>query len=166
MPRALALLLTAAAITWTVVLFAAPAAIERGGPGAAMGAVPIYASASRICHQQPERSFTFDGVQLPVCARCSGLYISGAVGALLAWVPRRRREGVHDRRLLVICALPTALTWGLEFGGVASFTNAARALAAVPLGAAAGWVFVRALADEARAAEGRRITCPEPPAIS
>ena len=35
---------------------------------------------SRICHQRPERSFAIAGIQMPVCARCSGLYVSGALG--------------------------------------------------------------------------------------
>ena len=30
-----------------------------------------------ICHRKPERSFFFRGRQFPVCARCTGFYISG-----------------------------------------------------------------------------------------
>ena len=30
-----------------------------------------------ICHRKPERSFFFRGHQFPVCARCTGFYISG-----------------------------------------------------------------------------------------
>ena len=41
-------------------------------------------AAGRVCHQRPERSFHVAGVQLPVCARCTGLYVSGAAGALAA----------------------------------------------------------------------------------
>ena len=29
-----------------------------------------------ICHRKPERSFHFKGYQFPVCARCTGFYIS------------------------------------------------------------------------------------------
>lgn len=29
-----------------------------------------------ICHRMPERSFFVKGYQLPVCARCTGFYIS------------------------------------------------------------------------------------------
>ncbi len=30
-----------------------------------------------ICHRRPERSFFYKGRQFPVCARCTGFYISG-----------------------------------------------------------------------------------------
>ena len=42
----------------------------------------IFAVGAVICHQRPERSFFLDGHQLPVCARCTGLYLSGAIGLL------------------------------------------------------------------------------------
>ena len=32
-----------------------------------------------ICHRIPERSFFFRGHQFPVCARCTGFYISLAI---------------------------------------------------------------------------------------
>ncbi|MEO7133716.1 MAG: DUF2085 domain-containing protein, partial [Vicinamibacterales bacterium] len=45
----------------------------------------IFLAGSVICHQLPERSFFWAGQQLPVCARCTGLYVSGAFG-LIAWI--------------------------------------------------------------------------------
>lgn len=47
------------------------------------------------CHQRPDRSFFINGYQLPVCARCSGVflgYISGAV--FLALRGKRISKGV------------------------------------------------------------------------
>jgi uncharacterized membrane protein len=110
----------------------------------------VYLASARICHQRPERSFAIADTRMPVCARCSALYLAGAAGALLAWAPPRRpkrevRSGsvpVVSRRVLLLAALPTAITFGLEFAGVMPFSNMARAVAAVPLGAAAGWLFV------------------------
>ena len=29
---------------------------------------------SAVCHQMAERSFLFDGMQMPLCARCTGIY--------------------------------------------------------------------------------------------
>ena len=60
--------------------------------------------------------------------------------------------------LLLIAALPTAITWGLEFAGVMGFSNSARAAAAVPLGVVAGWAFIRLLRYDSRlhAAENPR----------
>lgn len=154
MPRSLALFLTISGLLWSVLVLASPAWLARGG-GPTLVAGTVYASASRFCHQQSERSFYRGGVQLPVCGRCTGLYVSGALGALLAWLPFRRRLGGWDRSLLIACAVPTGLTWGLEAAGLASFGNEIRALAALPLGASGGWVFVRALRDEARVVPSR-----------
>jgi uncharacterized membrane protein len=35
-----------------------------------------------VCHQLPDHSFTFAGQQLPLCARCSGIYIGFLIGLL------------------------------------------------------------------------------------
>ena len=37
-----------------------------------------------ICHRRPERSFFFRGHQFPVCARCTGFYISGIATIILS----------------------------------------------------------------------------------
>lgn len=140
--RRLPLALTIAAVLWTLILVTAPAAGSR--PALAAPAALIYAASSRICHQRPERSFHTGGRQLPVCARCFGLYLSGAVGALMAWAVRRP-PGRHARLVLACAALPTALTWSSEVAGLSSFSNLTRALAALPLGTVAGWVFVQML---------------------
>jgi uncharacterized membrane protein len=87
---------------------------------------------------------------MPVCARCSGLYLAGAAGALIACLWRVSRSTPHTRRLLLVAALPTVITFALEFFGVMPFSNTARALAALPLGLAAGWVFVGLLRYDAR----------------
>ncbi|WP_297981029.1 DUF2085 domain-containing protein [uncultured Methanobrevibacter sp.] len=39
-----------------------------------------------ICHRKPERSFFFRGHQFPVCARCTGFYISGIASIFLVKV--------------------------------------------------------------------------------
>jgi len=54
------------------------------------------------------------------------------------------------RTILIVAALPTVLTFALEFLGIMPFSNAARALAALPLGAAGGWLFVQMLRYDAR----------------
>ena len=52
------------------------------------------------------------------------------------------------RRIALVASLPTLITWSLEFGGVAQFSNAIRFAAALPLGAAAAWLVLGVLADE------------------
>ena len=36
-----------------------------------------------ICHRKPERSFFYKGRQFPVCARCTGFYITGIASIIL-----------------------------------------------------------------------------------
>ena len=135
-------------------LLLAPLALERGG-GAAAVAVAIYEGAGLICHQRPARSFHLAGVPMPVCARCSGLYFSGAAGALLAW--RRRRSGVarprSTRFVLLAAAVPMAISVAGELAGVIPSANSSRMISALPLGAAAGWIFVRSLRSEGEPAQ-------------
>ena len=149
----LARALTLGAVSWVVLVLAGPWAL--GSDSLASAAAYLYAAAGRVCHQLSDRSFAIGEVQLPVCARCFGLYLSGAIGAVLAWFgaaqPVRRA-----RPLLLVVAIPTGLTWGLEAAGLAGFSNVVRALAALPLGGAAGWVFVRMLRYDAES-HGREI---------
>jgi uncharacterized membrane protein len=44
-----------------------------------------------ICHQIPERSFHIAGHQLPLCARCTGIYLGALMGFSLMTVWGRRR---------------------------------------------------------------------------
>ncbi|EKD76506.1 MAG: hypothetical protein ACD_43C00087G0002 [uncultured bacterium] len=37
------------------------------------------------CHGLPERSLRWSGKILPICARCTGLWIGYAIGAALVW---------------------------------------------------------------------------------
>ena len=105
----------------------------------------IFAISSLICHQRPERSFFIDGQQLPVCARCTGLYVSAVMG-LTAWLmlkaARRWRPIPIDprraARVLVVAAVPTGLSLATGLLGVWDGVNLTRALLALPLGAAAG----------------------------
>lgn len=150
MPRTLAVTLTAVALAWFAILVTAPAALARGAAPLAAPAASVYYAAGRICHQRPERSFRIAGVQQPVCARCFGLYAAGAAGALLGWTSLAgSRRTSRARALLIAAAVPTLVTFSLEFAGLAAFSNTIRFAAALPLGVAAGWLFVGVLRDEA-----------------
>jgi uncharacterized membrane protein len=135
----------ALALLWVLALAAAPLL-----PVPLAGV--LYAAGSLICHQLPERSFHVQSFQLPVCARCFGLYVGGAVGSLaVAVFPPPRGRSWSRRTQMVItgaAAAPTAITVVLEHGLGWPLSNEIRALAAVPLavavacvvvGAAAGW---------------------------
>jgi uncharacterized membrane protein len=136
-----ALVLTITASLWVLAIVGSPLALSRRT--LALPATMVYAASSQLCHQRPERSFHLAGFQLPVCARCFGLYASGALGALFAWAGGLRAGNKATRTALAVAALPTAITWGLEAAGIAAFSNVGRAVAALPLGLVAGWVLVQ-----------------------
>jgi hypothetical protein len=54
-------------------------------------------------------------------------------------------SGRRARRLVVLAALPTAITVAAEWSGLATWSNPIRALAGMPLGAAVGFVVVAAV---------------------
>jgi uncharacterized membrane protein len=45
-----------------------------------------------ICHQMPSRTFHIDGTPLPLCARCTGIYLGALMGLVGLSLSRRRRS--------------------------------------------------------------------------
>jgi len=152
-PRLLAILLTLAASSWTAAIFFAPLADAAMPTPARL----VDLTGSFVCHQRDDRSFHLHGQRLAVCGRCTGLYLAGAVGALAAWLGRARVPA-RTRRLLVLAAVPTALTFAVEWSGAANPGTVLRAAAALPLGAVSGWLFVRLLRAEEQPATCAIIT--------
>ena len=149
MARFLSIALTVGAVLWTAVLVACPYGLVSANTHLVSAAATVYTAAGLICHQRAARSFYLDGMQLPVCARCAGLYFSGTVGALLAWlVSARPSTPARTRRILLAASIPTAVSVAIEFAGLAFPSNMVRALCALPLGAAAAWIFVQSLRVE------------------
>jgi uncharacterized membrane protein len=156
----LSVLLTAG---WVAVLIATPVL-----PGWA-GAV-TYGLGSFICHQLPERSFHLAGYQLPVCARCLGIYMGVSGGVAYVWMHPNggltalSRLAQEFRWLAALAAAPTLLTVALETAGAWSPSNNTRALAGLSLGILVGLVVMNALAtlhyDEC---VPPRPTVPKPP---
>lgn len=110
-----------------------------------LAAAIIFAIGGVICHQRPERSFFWGTHQFPVCARCTGLYLSAVVG-LAAWVAIKSATKWQPhaidprtaRAWLVVAAVPTAISLATGSLGVWDGSNFTRALFALPLGATAG----------------------------
>lgn len=107
----------------------------------------IYAAGALICHQRPERSFFVAGQQLPVCARCTGLYVGGAAMFLAWWgwklVTRRapiQFTAATALRAVAAAGVPTVVSWTSGVLGVWDGSNLVRAVLAIPLGLAAGAV--------------------------
>ena len=80
-----------AAIGWALLLPLAPFAANRTPPARAWYALAflIYSVGSVVCHQLPARSFELWSTQMPVCARCTGIYLGAAVMAILSLVRLR-----------------------------------------------------------------------------
>ncbi len=64
----------------------------HASPAGTVVIVAVYGIGSLICHQLPERSFRLWTAQMPVCARCAGIYFGVAIAAIaLAAAPLKRR---------------------------------------------------------------------------
>lgn len=145
--RSLAETLVVALGCWVLLLVAAPVAIASSQGLAVVPAALAYSAGSFVCHQQAARSFTIAGRQMPVCARCTGLYASAFVGGMVGLLTRRR-VSVRARWILLVAALPTAISWTADRIGMTHTTNGTRALLAIPLGLAAGWVVIALVRED------------------
>jgi uncharacterized membrane protein len=134
---------------WALAIGFAPVLADSSRVGAILASL-AYIAGSILCHQLPDRSFHMLGAQLPVCARCTGLYLGGALGAG-AWLIRRRFQpkpiaAIDPKRAaytLAIASAPTALTVMTAAAGIWDLSNVGRAALALPLGLAAGAVIAR-----------------------
>lgn len=138
---------------WVVMLGATPygASHDHLDRPAAVAVAAMYVAGRVVCHQRPERSFHLWGSQVPVCARCSGLYALAPIGFVLArrssrlgasrhW-PNRDGVSIHQLRMaLLATAMPTLVTVGGEWIGLMHPTNLVRAVAGLPLGLSVAWV--------------------------
>ena len=131
--------LAGAAVVWVAAILLAPGAIASSHRALSLGAGCVYAAGAFICHQRPDRSFFLFGRQLPVCARCTGLYAGAALAAPLALLLTSAALS-RARMLLLVAALPTAATWIAEYAVLAHVSNAPRFIAALPLGFTAAWL--------------------------
>jgi hypothetical protein len=155
----------AAAVVWAAMLFAVPPLTKAGTRLADVIAFSVYVTASAICHQRPERSFDLFGVQMPVCARCTGIYVGAAVTAmavagrrfLATPVPGRWR----GRRFMATSVPGRWPAWAIALASTAPSlatlvyewttgdmpSNWIRAAAGVPMGAVVSWLVLRPVDD-------------------
>jgi hypothetical protein len=156
-----------AATAWSIGVVMAPVVasgpVSQASSAGYAFALLVYAAGSMICHQRPERSFHLLGAQMPVCARCAGIYAGAAVAAIVAWSGtsespgglsaeglaggrQSMRSGRFDaraRRALLVAALPTAVTVMYEWMTGQAPGNWTRLVSGAPLGAAVAWVLLR-----------------------
>src|SRR5438552_1750423 len=58
-----------------------------------------------VCHQIATHSYFIDNHQLPLCARCSGIYLGSLAALLMLGVLRRRSSRLPARQMLAIVAV-------------------------------------------------------------
>jgi uncharacterized membrane protein len=143
--------LAVAAFAWLALLIAAPFL-----PAPLSAAV--YVIGSFICHQRPERSFDLAGLQLPVCARCLGVYAGAAMGTVAAFrIGRVRRP----RAVAILAVVPALVSLVVEWAGVSALSNTIRAATGVVAGGLVAAVVLATLHYEQCAP--RRPIAPSPP---
>ena len=122
-----------------------------GAPAFGMLAALPYAIGAVICHQQAARSFALWSQQLPVCARCTGIYVGAAIAALVSMsrlAAMNVVQGFSAAKTIAVAALPTLATLAYEWSTSATPSNIVRAIAGFPLGAAVAWVILAAVDDQ------------------
>jgi uncharacterized membrane protein len=115
-------------------VFAIPWLEARGHAGAA----PLRLLYAPLCHQIDSRSVHPDAGALAVCARCTGLYVGGLAGLILAalLVVGRGRDPRPTWFFLAIA--PSVIDALLPRIGLPGLPNVPRLLLALPAGLAAG----------------------------
>jgi uncharacterized membrane protein len=143
-----------AALAWAFLIPVAAWAASRSRgqlPAQLMTAIP-YEIGAVICHQQPTRSFFLWSRQLPVCARCTGLYVGAAVVALASIAMRgtevMRRMRRVPPRVFALAIAPALATLAYEWTTGVVPSNVLRALTGLPLGAAVAWAILSVLDDQ------------------
>jgi uncharacterized membrane protein len=150
------LVVAGAAVVWAAMVPAAAyaAALPADQSAAQVFAFVVYAFGSAICHQRDERSFHLFAEQLPVCARCTGLYAGAAIAAIayvglfrspVSGPPSRAVAAGTARVLLASAAVPMAASLVYEWttGDVPS--NLVRAGTGIVLGGAVAYVILAAV---------------------
>ena len=151
-----------AAPAWVAMLPLAAYAATRTHAAALTQAFAFvaYSVGSLVCHQKPERSFHLWAAQLPVCARCTGIYVGAAVAAVVAQTfkaaslvaqPFRAATQaglkacatVSPRTTLIVAAIPTIVTLVFEWTTGVTPSNAVRFAAGVPLGLVVSWLVLQ-----------------------
>jgi uncharacterized membrane protein len=82
-----------------------------GTPGGVLGKADAVGYA--ICHRIPSRSFHFHGRPLPLCVRCTGIYLGIMTGLIVFLLSRRGRTaklpGIRVLAVLIVFGLSIAV---------------------------------------------------------
>lgn len=73
-----------------------------------------------VCHRIDLRSFFIGELQMPLCARCSGMYLGAIVGLLFQWSAGKRRIGIPSWKVILPISIFILL---FAVDGINSFYN-------------------------------------------
>lgn len=101
-----------------------------------------------ICHHLPERTLTVFDTPLPVCARCSGIWLGWIAVSPLGFLFEKRHRSCSCLRALrpglLVCATYCAAAALSEHLQWVALSNLERLLLGLPLGIAAGLALISA----------------------
>src|SRR6185295_13777249 len=105
-------------IAWAAALPLATLAASRPQNGSLVYllTLAVYGIGSVVCHQLPARSFHLWAAQMPVCARCTGIYAGAAIAAFVALTSFGRSLRHDNPRIAVaLASVPTVATLVYEW---------------------------------------------------
>ena len=140
----------AASLAWALLLVAVPFLASRAHPSALATAtiVAVYAIGSLVCHQLPERSYRLWTAQMPVCARCAGIYAGATIAAIAALGVGAGPPIRRARLILAGAVAPTLLTLVYEWATGRMPANTIRFAAGLSIGVGVAWLLVAASEDQ------------------
>lgn len=103
----------------------------------------IYAFGDVWCHQKSERSFFINGNQMPLCARCFGLFLGVSLGICLSIFSKTKIDrNIHKKILipLILGYSPLAVDEAGQLAKLWHSTNALRILTGTLTGLAFGFI--------------------------
>ncbi|WP_437526860.1 DUF2085 domain-containing protein [Sorangium sp. So ce726] len=100
-----------------------------------------------MCHRMPERSLALDGVVMPLCSRCAGIFAGFAAGAAIA---RPRLAMTAWRPILIALAALMTVDVATQDLGLRPVWHASRLATGVAFGYAAAAAFLAQLARRPR----------------
>jgi len=72
----------------------------------------ITAVGSSLCHQIPSHSYILNGVQFPICARCTGLYLGSFIGLTYALFAGKKAAIPNTPYLILLVVI--FILWGAD----------------------------------------------------
>jgi len=106
----------------------------------------VFVFFSQICHQQEERSFKINNVQLAVCSRCTGIYSGFFAGVIFYPILRKKIER-RQKKLLIFGGAILLAEFILSHLTILNSSNLIRFLTGLLPGFITANIFISAIFD-------------------